>query len=82
MRTLKDKYDYNRKMKNKSDFSGGYCFGVSVYREYSKSDRKTRATIKEILSSANYDARAGDRFSKGIMCGARDAAKARKSVKR
>ena len=79
MRTLKEKYEYNDKRKKSSDFSRGYCFGVTAYREYARSDAETRSVIRDVFSRENGFARDGDRFSKGVMCGVRDAANERKS---
>ena len=75
-RSVNEKYDYNKK--RGGDFGEGYCFGVSLYRNYGKNDAATKKTIKEIIDAERVNAHSGDLHSKGVMCGIRDAANERK----
>lgn len=77
--TVDEKVKYNRK--RNTDFGTGYVFGVNIYRDYSKVSAKDKATIKELISSARENARNGEQWDKGIMCGVRDAANERKARK-
>lgn len=77
--TVDEKMAYNRK-KN-TMFSSGYILGVNIYREYPTASGKEKAVIKDIISSAKSNARSGEEWDKGIMCGVRDAANERKARK-
>lgn len=79
-RTVDEKLEYNRKLK--TDFSAGYVLGVNIYRRYSSANAEGKASIKELIATANENARRGDKLDKGIMCGVRDAANERKSKAR
>ena len=74
--TLEEKVNYNRN--RDSNFSMGYVFGVTLYNDYVKMDKKTKATINSIVTNSKELARNGDEYGKGFMRGMRDAAKDRK----
>lgn len=76
-RTLKEKYDYNKSKNDK--FSCGYCFGVDLYRDYSRQNAQGKAIYKELINNASQSAKSGSITEKGIMCGIRDAANERKN---
>ncbi len=76
-RTVDEKYKYNQE--REGSFSTGYCLGVSLYRDYMKSDKETKAMIKEIISNSKELARKGDDLGKGLMCAVRDCAEERKA---
>lgn len=91
MRTLSEKYEYNKARRDFDDFSFGYCFGVDLYRDYiranEKSQRITRKyidTITQSFAQARKDGKRGyplDATSlrdNGTLCGYRDAANERK----
>lgn len=78
--TLEDKVKYNKS--RATPFSRGYCLGVQWYGEYPKLSGKDRKMQLEVLDITKQSAKGGDRFSKGIMCGIRDAANERKAKKR
>ena len=77
--SVDEKLAHNRKQKTM--FSSGYIMGVNIYRAYPKANVKDKATIKEIISSASENARRGEQWDKGLMCGVRDAANERKARK-
>ena len=77
MFSVDDKIRFNKK--RVTQFSAGYIFGVKKYREYSLKDRKGRQTTKKAFDEFSRMAKSGDEFSKGIMCGIRDAANERKA---
>ena len=79
MRTVDEKLAYNRKQN--SVFGVGYVLGVNIYREYPKVNAKDKAVIKDLISSASKNARNGEQWDKGVMCGVRDAANERKARK-
>lgn len=84
-RTLDEKYDYNkRRMREAKDnaeksFSSGYCMGVALYQGYPKANEKDRQKRRDAVDRIKIEARSGNAYSKGIMCGIRDAAKERKT---
>ncbi len=75
-RTVDEKYKYNKGQK--TDFAGGYCIGVDVYRNYVKMNDEGKNTVHKSIDSFMRLARTGDRLSKGIIAGYRDAANERK----
>lgn len=78
MRTVKEKYEYN-KQKLDSNFSVGYVLGVQAYTDYGKATADCRAGIRE--SNKRFAASAKtekDEFSIGYMCALRDCARERK----
>lgn len=77
-RTVQEKYEYNKARAGL--FSCGYCFGVTLYRDYLKSDEEMRRVTKEFFATANESASGGEEFSKGIMCAVRDCAAERKAA--
>lgn len=79
-RTVDEKYKYNRA--RGGEFSTGYCTGVTLYRNYVKSDKVTKAMIKEIISTSKELAKSGDEIGKGLMCAVRDCADERKDKQR
>lgn len=78
-RTVEDKLKYNKA--KGGDFGDGYCIGVNLYRGYVKRDVTGRQQTREIVDSFIRNAKAGDKLSKGIIAGYRDAANERKSRK-
>lgn len=79
MRTVDEKYNYNKQRKDKSPFSSGYCAGVTMYGEWSNMSKSDKRAARQYIDNAKELARQGDQLSKGIMCGIRDAANERKS---
>ena len=79
-RTVKEKYEYNKR--RKGVFSSGYCYGVSLYRDYPKQDEEGKMLTEATVNIASVYAREGQVFSKGIMCGYRDMANERKSKRK
>lgn len=79
MKTLAEKIEYNKKQN--TDFSKGYLLGVRWYGEYPKLSGEERKKQLEVIDITKSSAKLGDRFSKGIMCGVRDAATERKRKK-
>lgn len=77
VRTLKEKYDYNKR--KSGEFSSGYCMGVDIYNDYPKGNDTLKSTYKSLITNAKYLALKGDSYGKGIMCGVRDAASERKA---
>lgn len=79
-RTVNEKYSYNRRRRDKTGdrFAGGYCFGVTMYRDFPKAPAEQKKVTRQILASAAVDARDGDKWAKGLMCGVRDAANERR----
>lgn len=83
-RTLKEKIDYNKK---RSDmFSMGYVMGVQAYKDYPKLSEKSKAEARQDIAQYSNWGKGKDRnnsvtsFSKGYMCGMRDAAAERKKT--
>lgn len=76
IQSLDDKIKFNQK--RGTQFSIGYIMGVKQYRNYSQKDRKGKRTAKKAIDEFSKQARNGDEFAKGIMCGIRDAANERK----
>lgn len=74
--SLEDKISYAKKYP--SEFHGGYQVGVQRYQNYGKKQDKT----KNYFAQMSKEAKRGDQWAKGVLAGARDAAKARKSGKR
>ena len=79
-RTVQEKYEYNKRRKGL--FPSGYCYGVSLYRDYPKLDDEGKMLTQATVNIASVYAREGQVFSKGIMCGYRDMANERKSKTR
>lgn len=75
-RTVQEKYEYNKRCK--SLFSTGYCYGVSLYRDYPKQDDEGKMLTTAFINLSSSYAREGQQFSKGVMCGYRDKANERK----
>lgn len=78
-RTVDEKYKYNKSRKD--DFGDGYCIGVNLYQGYVKRDTKGRQQTHEIVDRFMQLAKNGDKLSKGIIAGYRDAANERKARK-
>ncbi len=74
-RSVREKYDYNKRRGGL--FSSGYCFGVTLYNDYVKSDKPLKKSISEFIDSAHENARGGEEFSKGVMSAYRDMARVR-----
>ncbi len=79
-RTVKEKYEYNKRRKGM--FPSGYCYGVSLYRDYPKQDEEGKMLTTAFINLSSVYAREGQPFSKGVMCGYRDTANERKSKTR
>lgn len=75
-RTVEEKYKYNKG--RKSEFAGGYCIGVDVYRNYVKMNDEGKNVVHKSIDAFMQNARKGDPLSKGIIAGYRDAANERK----
>ena len=73
--SLVEKIAYAKK--HPSEFHGGYQFGVNAYGNYSKKPNKT----KSFFNQMSKEAKQGDQWAKGVLAGARDAAKERKGCK-
>lgn len=79
MFTLDDKIKFNQHRPNL--FSVGYITGVKAYRNYLLKDRQGKQATKKAMDGFSRQAKSGDVFAKGIMCGIRDAANERKAKK-
>lgn len=79
MQSLEEKIRFNQK--RGTLFSVGYIMGVKYYRGYPKKDTRGKRTVKKAFDEFSRQARSGDEFAKGIMCGVRDAANERKAKK-
>ena len=79
-RTVYEKYEYNKRRKNL--FSSGYVYGVNLYRDYPKQDEEGKMLTEATINLSHVYAREGQDCSKGVMCGYRDMANARKSKRR
>ncbi len=79
-RTVKEKVNYNKG--RKTEFSGGYTLGVMLYNDYPKQNGEGKKTINSIVGDSKELAKAGDQWSKGVMCGMRDAANERKAKRK
>lgn len=79
MQSLDEKLRYNQK--RGTQFSVGYVLGVKHYRDYPRKDKVHKQKIKNAIDEYSKQARNGDEFAKGLMCGIRDAANERKSKK-
>lgn len=77
-RTVDEKVRYN-KAKGNDDFGSGYCIGVTVYRNYIKQNETRRQETKSLIDNFVRLAKTGDKLSKGVIAGYRDAANERKS---
>ena len=84
--TLKEKLEYNAG--RRTPFSIGYIYGYKLYCTYPEASRERKREImcdiddnKRIAQSGN-SARGSVKYSKGFMCGVRDAANERKSKKK
>lgn len=77
-RTVQEKYEYNKTRAGL--FSSGYCFGVTLYCDYLKSDEEMRCITKDFYATASENAKDGEEFSKGVMCAVRDCAAERKAA--
>lgn len=75
-RTVKEKYEYNKRRKDL--FSSGYCYGVSLYRDYPQQNEEGRMLTTAFINLSSVYAQDGQQFSKGVMCGYRDMANERK----
>lgn len=80
MKTFVEKLSYNQSQK--TEFSQGYCLGVRDYQKYPKLSIKDKKTYNETVDVIRACASMGDEFSKGVMCGIRDAANERKAKKK
>lgn len=78
-RTVEEKLKYNKSRKD--DFGDGYCIGVNLYKGYVKRDTNGRQQTHEIVDRFMQLAKNGDKLSKGIIAGYRDAANERKARK-
>lgn len=77
--TFEEKLRYNRERAKQNDlFAKGYVTGVELYEEYPKSSPMRQAEIKEAVDALKYTAYIME-FSRGAMCGYRDAANERKA---
>lgn len=94
MRTLTEKYNYNKSRRDFDPFSLGYCFGVDLYRDYARTSAIGKKTIIELIDLAKKsclltreDFKRGHPLDEqgirdnGILCGYRDAANERKRAK-
>ena len=79
-RTVQEKYEYNKK--RKSSFSSGYCYGVSLYRDYPKQDAEGKMLTQAYINLSLAYARDGLIFCKGVLCGYRDMANERKAKRK
>lgn len=76
-RSVQEKFEYNKKQK--TPFSYGYCMGVKAYRDYTEAV-VCRSRVMDDIDYYKKQAVSGDKkksstkFSKGFMCGVRDAA--------
>ena len=59
-RTVQEKYEYNKRRKGL--FSSGYCFGVSLYRDYPKQDEEGKMLTKAYINLSSVYAREGQTF--------------------
>ena len=78
--TLEEKYRYNKR--HKSSFSSGYVTGVNLYRDYTKHDEEGKLLTQALVNVSKVRARQGFAYCKGLLCGYRDAADARKNTAR
>ena len=80
-RTVDEKLEYCRE--KKTPFSYGYNHGVKLYRSYPNASKAERKRILSEIDGEKQNARnaktASREFSKGFMCGVRDAANERKA---
>ncbi len=60
-------------------FGNGYLYGADMYCGYDGLPGGARLSVKKDFAELNERAKRGDEFCKGVMCAARDAAKARKN---
>lgn len=79
-----EKIAYFKRRVNEKDFDNkpfgnGYLYGADVYFGYGDVADDQKQTVKDDFKTFNEKARHGDEFCKGVMCAARDAAKARKN---
>ena len=79
-RSVEEKLAFNKK--RGTAFSAGYITGVKVYRNYPQKDRKGKLMVKKGIDEFSRQAKSGDEFAKGIMCGIRDSANERKERER
>lgn len=47
-RSVREKYDYNKRRGGL--FSSGYCFGVTLYNDYAKSDKPLKSPLVSLLT--------------------------------
>lgn len=78
--SFEEKYRYNKR--RKSSFSSGYVTGVNLYRDYPKHDEEGKMLTQALVNVSKVRARQGFSYSKGLLCGYRDAADARKMTAR
>ena len=82
-RSVQEKRRYHAKGLPKGDFSAGYIIGVSVYINYGKGGEPVHKDKRsKYIDNIKLQARRGDLYSKGIMCGIKDAANERKERQR
>ena len=75
-RTVQEKYEYNKRRKGL--FSSGYCYGVSLYRDYPKQDDEGKGLTPPAGQGPPPRRLAPGPAAKGVMCGYRDKANERK----
>ena len=73
-----EKYRYNQAHASHKPFSAGYKMGADLYLDYAKAGKDGQKQTHKIFNEFHALALQGDPFSKGILCGARDAANERK----
>lgn len=82
-RTVDEKLKYHQEQSKRTPFMWGYNHGVKLYRGYPKADKAERKRILAEIDGENQNARNGKtasrEFSRGVMCGVRDAANERKA---
>ncbi len=82
-RTVEEKRKYHAHGFPKGRFSQGYIIGVTLYRNYGKGGAPVQKHKRaKYIDEVKTQARAGDLYSKGVMCGIRDSANERKERQR
>lgn len=77
--SVEEKRKYHANGRPKGEFSQGYLIGVVTYRSYGKKGSPVhKQARKKYIDNVNAQAKAGDLYSKGIMCAYRDCANERK----
>lgn len=83
MWSLSDKKKYHGRGFPKGKFSHGYIVGVQIYQSYGKGGASVnKRKRRELVDGIKTQAVKGDPYSKGFMCGFRDAANERKAQKK